>query len=290
MKRRIRTLVTLMVGAVLLATPALAQGDEVLGRLETAPKSFLTETPYVNQCQLGSAAADALRLWSGADIALVNTGDLQNDLNAGTVTREDVQRVFGEDKSLAVAEISPAELYALLEHSVSQITVDPATEQIQAEASVFEGFCQVSGLRFRYDASAPAGERVLAVTLEDGRELSAEDESLRLRLCASAYMLQGGYGYPETACEVLEGSLSQALEAYVSQNADLSPQGKERIQVLGARQNTIVGFLPRGVWVAGALVFMVLMALQGLKFKNYRREFEADPEMEDPYKKAGNRR
>lgn len=280
---------SLMAGVLLLAAPALAQGDEVLGRLETAPKSFLTETPHVSQCQLGSAAADAARAWAGADIALVNTGDLQNDLNAGNVTREEVQRVFGEDKSLAAAEICPAELFALLEHSVARVTVDPDTEQIVEEASVFDGFCQVSGFRFQYDASAPAGQRVLSVTMDDGRKLSSHDEETKLLLCASVYMLRGGYGYPALSCEELEGSLSQALGVWVSRNSDLSARGRARIQVLGARQNTIAGILPRGVWVAGALVFMGLVALQGLKLKNYRREFEADPDMENPYKDPRNR-
>lgn len=285
----IQLLAALWAGALLCLAPALAQGDEVLGRLETAPKSFLAETPFVSQCELGGAAADALRAWAGADIALVNVGDLQNDLNAGEVTRADVQRVFREDKALAAAEIAPAELFSILEHSVAQVTVDPATEQIMAEDSVFEGFCQIAGFRFQYDASAPAGQRVLSVTLDDGRKLSADDRETRLRLCASAYMLRGGYGYPAFSCEELEGSLSQVLGAWVSRNSDLSAQGRERIQVLGARQNTIAGLLPRGVWVAGALVFIGLVALQGLKLKNYRREFEADPDMENPYKDPRNR-
>lgn len=264
-------------------TTALAQGES-LGRLETAPKSFLTETPYVSQCELGSVAADALRAFAGTDIALVNTGDLQNDLNAGIVTAEDVRRVFREDKELARAQISPVQLYGILEHAVGQLQVDPATEKIMDQTAVFDGFCQVSGFRFQYDASADPGKRVLSVTLDDGRELSPEDTESRLSLCASAYMLAGGYGFGPVEHESLGSTMSEALGAYVAAHSSLPEPGKARIQVLGARQNTIVGFLPRGVWVAGCAVFMGLLALQGLKYKGYRREFEEDPDMDSPYK------
>lgn len=288
MKRIFHRLVTLCAGAVLLMTPALA-GEELVGRLETAPKSFLTETPYVSQCELGSAAADALRSYAGTDVALVNAGDLQNDLNAGDVTAEDIRRVFREDKELARAEISPAQLYGLLEHAVGQLRVDPNTEKIVEETAAFGGFCQVSGFRFQYDASADPGTRVLSVTLDDGRELSPEDAETRLSLCASAYMLAGGYGFAPVEHETLPGTMSEALEAYVASHSSLPEGGRERIQVLGARRNTIVGFLPRGVWVAGCVVFMGLLALQGLKYKGYRREFEEDPDMDSPYKKPRSR-
>lgn len=288
MKRIIHRLLCLCAGALLLAAPALAQAEPI-GRLETAPKSFLTETPYVRQCELGSVAADALRAWAGADIALVNTGDLKNDLNAGDVTAADIQKVFREDRELAAAEITPAVLYELLEHAVGQIRVDPATEQIVAESAAFDGFCQISGFRFQYDASADPGQRVLSVTLDDGRKLSPEDTQTHLRLCAAASMLAGDYGFAPVAHEALGSTMSEALAAYVAAHSRLPEEGKERIHVLGARQNTIAGFLPRGVWVAGCAVFMGLLALQRFKFKSYRREFEEDPDMDSPYKKPPRR-
>lgn len=263
----------------LLIFPALAQQPELITRLDAVPETLLKAEPLWRECELGWVAADALRALSGADVALVNGGDLQNDLSAGPVTREDVERVFAQNRTLALATVCPAELWAILEHSVHRITVDPATEKISPEESGFEGFCHVSGFRFLYDASAPVGQRVQSVTMDDGRALSPEDRETQLVLCAAEDMLCGGWGYAPLACESLEQSQADALEAYVRGKSQLPESDRERILVIGARQNSIVGgFLPKWVLVAGCAVVILLLAIPGLRLKGYKDEFGTDDE------------
>lgn len=285
MKRFIATTACLLLGLALLTAPVLGQ-EEVLGRLDRAPKSLLREQPFVSSCELGSAAAEAVNAFTGADIALVNAGDLSRDLSQGDVTAAEVAAVFHDDRTLGVAEVTPAELWAILEHSVSQVTVDVNTEQVDEEASRFDGFCQIAGFRFQYDASAPAGERLLKLELADGRRLGPEDEGPRLRLAATEFMLSGGYGYEALDYEKAEGGLTDALGAYVALHSDLSDAGPARIQVLGARQQTIAALFSPGLWGVGALVFIGFLLLSGLKLKGYRREYEEDPDMDSPYKRA----
>lgn len=87
-------------------------------------------------------------------------GDLEQDLPVGEVRWEDVTRAVNEDRQLAEAEITPAQLYALLEELLSHLSVDLADESLDVEASAFAGFPQVSGFLLTVDASAPVGKGV----------------------------------------------------------------------------------------------------------------------------------
>lgn len=274
MKKKLSILITIILLCAASSTPVLASGPErVAGVLERAPASYLTESPALRQCELGSTAADAVRAAAGTQVALVNTGDLAHDLNRGTVTEEDARRVFREDRPLAVAELTPAQLWELLEHAVHQVTVDLDTERVDAERSTFEGFCQISGFQFRYDASAPPGERIVSVTLDSGERLSSSDEATVLTAAAARFMLEGGYGYPALQCQPLECTLSEALAEYVAVHPHL-PEGKtERIDLIGARENVIVGgVISPGMLLGGCLILMVMAAGSGYRLRRYRDE------------------
>ena len=270
MKKRLKVAVlAFLLTAALSASAAGAEPQEIITVLDDAPRSYLDETPYLTQCELGCAAADAVRDATGAQIALVNVGDLQNDLNQGEVAWEDVLHVFGENRPLAVAQVTGEALYRLLEHAVSQIRVDPATEQIEEGSEVFDGFCQVSGFTFRYDASAPVGERIVKVVLVDGTEVLPTTDTT-FSLTATEQMLSGGCGFPAVAYESAGIGLADALAGYLEGRSALPEGETARITVIGARNNTIVGLFPKGVLTAGILLLVVFLAFTGLRFK--RRE------------------
>lgn len=256
-----------------LSASALA-GETAVGTLDQAPRPMQQENPWLEQCELGCVAADAMRVSGGTQLALLETGALANDLNQGQVTREMVDRVFAApDRQLAKAEITPAQLREMLECSVSHIRVDPATEQVEEDSLAFEGFCQVSGLQFRYDASAPAGERVTDLWLEDGTRLDLTDQETRLTLTATVKLLAGGYGFPAVEYVPLELSLSDALADYVARNTAL-PQGEtDRIQVIGARQNLLVGFIPRAWLGLGIAALVLVLAVFRLRGKRRQEEW-----------------
>lgn len=104
------------------------------------------------ECELGDLGADALRRYTGADIALFALGDLGIGLQPGPADE--------------------TALRALLEQSVAQITLDE-NERIDEMASANADFFCVSGFSFAYDASAPEGARIYELTLEDGTVTAA---------------------------------------------------------------------------------------------------------------------
>lgn len=269
-----KKLISLLLCLILLTAftgSALGAGEEPVGILEKAPRSYLTQEPYLTQCELGCVAADAVRQAAGAQVALVNMGEIQNDLNQGEVTLADVERVFTADQPLAWAEVTGEQLYEILEHAVSSIRVDPQNEQIVEGSEKFDGFCQVSGFSFRYDASAPVGERMVSITLEDGTKVERESQST-LTLAATEGMLSGGYGFPQVEHRTLDQGLVSALSDYVSGHTDLPEGDTSRITIIGARQNAIIGMFPRGALVGALVLCMVFLAMKGLRAKRYQEE------------------
>ena len=157
---------------------------------------------------------------------------------------------------------------ALLENAVGQVQVDPKTEHIAQDSPRNEDFCQISGFTFRYDASAPAGERVVSVRLDDGTELEREDGTSRISVTGPISLL-GAFDPQE-----LDKTCADALWDYVSAHTEL-PEGEQgRITVLGARENMIVGMFPRWLLVVGIAVLAALLAGSGLRLKHHKEEFD----------------
>lgn len=247
--------------AVLTAAAAETHSSEMqAGRLPSTVDQ--PENAGSVECPMGNLAADAVRFAAGSDIAIVNGGDLNGGLEQGVVLWEDVLAVFNEDRPLAVAEISPRQLYAMLENAVSGIVVDLQMEAINHDASQFDGFAHVSGFSFRYDASAPSGARVISVTLENGTELLPEDDQTVLTLAASRYMLSGGYGYLQPdSVTLMEDSLSEALAALISSGAAAVSSG--RIRAIGVYEQGIPGGIP--VWVISIFGLFCIAVLFGVR-------------------------
>ena len=267
----IRAGITVLIAGLL--TVAGFAGDTVAAYLDVVPKSMAEEQPGYTQCQLGSVCADGFRLLAEADIALINVGDLRDDLPQGQVTRQDIRDVFPNDRELALARVTPSQLYALLEQSVSRAVLDSETEQVDEAASKYDGFCQISGITLRYDVSAPPGQRILEVSLSDGTSLSPEDDTSQLTLCGSMYMFEGGYGFPETEAEPLGITQTQALEEYIAPLRALTVEDPNRIIIVGARQSMVLGAVPRELVFVGALLLCVLLVLNGRKFRRYQDEY-----------------
>ena len=146
--------------------------------------------------------------------------------------------------------------------------MDPKTEHIAQDSPRNEDFCQISGFTFRYDASAPAGERVVSVRLDDGTELEREDGTSRISVTGPISLL-GAFDPQE-----LDKTCADALWDYVSAHTEL-PEGEQgRITVLGARENMIVGMFPRWLLVVGIAVLAALLAGSGLRLKHHKEEFD----------------
>lgn len=130
----------------------------------------------------GNLVADASRAATGADVGLANGGGIRGDTvyPAGTeLTRKDILSELPFGNSTVKLELTGAQLRAVLENGVSAVEKGAGR------------FPQVSGMAFSYDASKPAGARVVEVTV-GGKPLDAE---ATYTLATNGYIAGGGDGY-----------------------------------------------------------------------------------------------
>ncbi len=129
-----------------------------------------------DQYPLGNLIADADRAAAGSDVALVNNGGIRADLPAGPVTWGQLFEVEPFQNFVARLTVSGAVLRATLEHALGA-----------ADARA-----HVSGVVVRVNAAAPPGQRVVALTLADGRPVL---DTARYTLAVPDFVAAGGSGY-----------------------------------------------------------------------------------------------
>ena len=145
---------------------------------------------------LGDIVTDAVRLGTGADVAIMNSGTMRLDdvIPAGPITNYQIQSIFlfPDESRMVTFPVTGARLREILEHGVSP-------------GSVGRGpYLQVSGVKFTWDASKPGGSRIVGdITKPDGTVIKPTDT---VRLSFGVYpACEGGDGYvvPEAkaACD-----------------------------------------------------------------------------------------
>jgi hypothetical protein len=191
------------------------------------------------ELSLGSVTADAARAFGQADVALLPSEDFGSNLQPGGVTEEDLAQCLQRNSTLAVVEMTARQLCQELEWGFSFVTLDPA-ETIDQEDSYFPGYLQLSGLRVTYDATAPAGERIYSIELEDGTPVDQEDETARYRVVSTQALLLGEYGYPafDEQSLTLLGTEQQAFAAYLQSQGSVG-EPDSRVTIYGTRDETV---------------------------------------------------
>ena len=156
------------------------------------------------ETELGDLCADAFRWKTGADIAVVNGGGIRSHIPAGKITYRDIAKIYPFDNRIQLVEINGKLVREMLNFSISQYP------------KIFNGFLQVSGIRFSYDARKDIGSQVGDIYI--GEELL--DESKIYTMAVSDFLLQGGDGYDMLkSCKVLKdfGTCDEAMRDFVEQ-------------------------------------------------------------------------
>lgn len=161
----------------------LAQLDRRVGRTRVAldARSAQGRTRETNAANF---ITDAFRKATAADVALMNGGSIRADelIPAGELSVRDVLSMLPFKNKLIKIEITGATLRAALEHGVSR----------SAEDAEPGGFPQVSGIQFSFDASRPAGSRIVAVKV-NGLPLN---DTRKYTLTTTTFLaIDGGDGY-----------------------------------------------------------------------------------------------
>jgi 5'-nucleotidase len=136
------------------------------------------------ETNLGNFIADSYRAATDADIGFLNGGSIRSDLTyyPGVLTRRDVLSILPFNNPIMKIEVTGEVLLRALEHGVARSAEDDQPGR----------FPQVSGMTFAFDAAAPAGKRITAVTVGD----ATLDETRTYTLATSDFLVtRGGDGY-----------------------------------------------------------------------------------------------
>jgi 5'-nucleotidase len=158
----------------------------------------------------------------GAQIALLNSGGIRSSIPAGNISVSQVIEVMPFGNTIARLDLTGEQLKQALEHGVSQVELGEGR------------FPQVSGLRFIYDPKAPAGDRVISVTIVDqsGQEKPL-DLTATYRVVANNFMSIGGDGY-----EVMKSGknqvdtgflLADVVIDYIKKQSEINVESGDRI-------------------------------------------------------------
>ncbi len=249
--------------------------DEIVGEVAellqgtNEPGSQMTGTP------LGYAAADALRDAAGTELAIVNGGDIVQNLQGGEATWANLRAVFDEDRTVGRTEVTAVELKAMLEIAVENF-VTGEDDRLIVEESKSEAFIQPSGFSYECDGSAAAGDRILEIRLLATDEvLDLTDDTTTYTLAASEYMLSGGYGMPALDYEPLELTLTDALVQAVA-GGTLTMPDNDRVSIVGTADDRLIDRFPIGIIVLAAVLIGLFNFRKNTRFDftryNYRNE------------------
>jgi 2',3'-cyclic-nucleotide 2'-phosphodiesterase (5'-nucleotidase family) len=131
------------------------------------------------ETNLGDLVTDIMRRTAKADAALINGGGIRTSIAKGEIRIRDIYSVLPFDNYIVAIRLTGDQIREALEHGVS------ATGE---EAGRFP---QVSGLRFRYAPSAPAGARVREVLI-GGKPIDPRKE---YTVATIDFLAAGGDGY-----------------------------------------------------------------------------------------------
>ena len=258
----------LAVLSVLCAASHAWAAAEPLGTVPWLLTATSEEDARYRQCSLGDAVSDAVRAYLGADIAIVNGGDLIGNLQPGEATSADVRGCLRADKTLATARVSGAELLEILEAALSHVTLT-ARREYDGEASAHDAFPQISGFRLSYDPGAAPGERISRLTYQD-RPVQPEDSFL---LAATEEMLAGGYGLPAVADYTQsQETLGSVLEQYIRDGMEDYAIPRTRVYAMEVRTRRAFDRSTILMVVALAAVLALLFLPLGKKFVNLNKK------------------
>jgi 5'-nucleotidase / UDP-sugar diphosphatase len=182
------------------------------------------------ECNLGDLITDAMvdaTESEGTEIAILNGGSIRTSIPAGEVSWGAVLDVLPFGNTIATFELSGADVWLALENGVSR-----------AENPENEGtgrFPQVSGVRFTWNPTLPAGSRVVSVdVLQADGGYQPIDPNRSYKVASNTFMRGGGDGYSVFAEKAVNAYdfgpvVADAVAAYISQNSPVTAAVEGRI-------------------------------------------------------------
>lgn len=142
--------------------------SEPVGELEQRLSvSWKEESPF------GNLLAEAIRKWTGADLALVNSGLLLSDLHPGAVTKKDLLEILPHPINPCTVKMKGTDIIRILEASLDPDMIDKKLIGFGFRGYVHGWVC-VDNIEIHYDPSTERGSQIKKV-LHNGRPLSENE-------------------------------------------------------------------------------------------------------------------
>jgi 5'-nucleotidase/UDP-sugar diphosphatase len=224
--------------AVLARVKELAGPIEELKNKEvsetTAPVDGSRDNCRARECEMGNLVSDAIldRVRDqGVTIVFQNGGGLRASIDQGVVTMGEVLTVLPFQNTLATFQLTGKDVLAALENGASQI------EEAAGR------FTQVSGMRYSFDKSAPAGSRIKSVEVMENGAWAPLDPAKTYLAATNNYMRGGGDGYKIFADNAQNAydygpGLEQVVADYLAANRPYTPMLDGRITEIEAMAAT----------------------------------------------------
>jgi 2',3'-cyclic-nucleotide 2'-phosphodiesterase (5'-nucleotidase family)/glucan-binding YG repeat protein len=180
------------------------------------------------ETNLGNLIADAMLAKANevehTDIAIQNGGGIRKSINEGEVTLGEVYEVLPFANLLVTMNLTGKEIWEALEHGVSGVATGEGR------------FLQVAGLKFKYDASKPVGERVWEVNVKTAEGYAPIDLTKSYNVATNAFTANGGDGFTGLKNAKEEGRIHdlffvdyETLSEYIGKNSPVAPTVEGRI-------------------------------------------------------------
>lgn len=201
------------------------------------------------ECPVGDYVADAVRRGTGAQVALIPSGLLKNALVGDlSVTEQDVTDILYRDEAVYVYSLTMPQLKSLLEDSVSRWQLTEK-ETLDPDASAYDGFLQISGITMTADATAPVGDRVIGLRLDD-EPVELTDETVTITVAVPETLV------PEAKGQRAEKTMNAMLRDYIVSQGVVTLESSDRIKVIGAHARDIISVIPG--WFFGILLVVLV--------------------------------
>ncbi|ACL76847.1 bifunctional metallophosphatase/5'-nucleotidase [Ruminiclostridium cellulolyticum] len=202
---------------------ALESSKVVVGKTKEKLDGFRSNVRS-KETTLANLLCDAMRETAGADLALMNGGGIRESIPAGNINLYAIGKSLPFVNSLVTIALKGENIYTAVERGV----------RLYPDGGSNGGFLQVSGIKYTFDASKPAGKRLVSITI-NGKPL---DREKYYKVATNDYLYNGGDGYDE----LKEGKLlskgellKDVLAKYIKEKGDVSAKIEGRIKVINER-------------------------------------------------------
>lgn len=169
-------------------------------------------TQALSKAELGPLVADAYREHFDTQLGWQNGGGQRADMKEGALTRRDAQSVLPFGNSPIAIQATGVQIKDALEKG------------IESNPDGGNGFPRTAGFTFDFDMTAPFGERVTAIKLDDGTSMNM---NATYSLAISNYVVNGGDKVDSFADAPVtsEGTAIDVdvFSEYIKQHGELSP-------------------------------------------------------------------